>query len=271
MADRRQSEDLSSGAHPTSTFPNAHLAHAPTTPSKQEAGWAPPEASTHSPVEELRAAVDAEDWAKIFSEGKTKMHAESKWSATQERCAALQCLCTLHHANRVLEIGSFCGAAALAMAESVPKDGEVVALELEPFFVEFGQKYRIKSQAGSRITTKVGPAMDSLKELLEEQKREDAKSFDLVVIDGDKASMKEYFDMVRTPGFLSRKAVVCMDITPFKGQLPTRFVKFGAEEMWKASSGEQEIAALRAAVTAMPHYVSHEFGGLLVIQHRPSE
>jgi len=297
--------DLSSGAHPTATFPNAHLAHAggaamnadknpesrganPTAafpnahlargdaPSAAAAGaqtalgasnWSPPVASAHRPLEQLQEAVAQEDWARNYAEGKTKMQAQAAWSAGPERCSMLQCLATMNKASRVLEVGSFCGAAALAVAEAIPKNGEVVALELEPFFVEFGQKFRSRSQAGSKISTIVGPAADSLKELQSKASSGALQPFDLVIIDGDKASMKEYFDLVwSSSGLLSSKAVVCLDTTPFKGQVPTRYVRFGQAERWEAPSGEEEIAGLRAAVAAAPEFVSHEFGGLLVVQ-----
>merc|ERR1740121_932089 len=83
--------------------------------------------------------------------------------------------------------------------------------------------------------------------------------------------MAEYLEYVRKPYFLSDRGVICMDVTPFKGQAPTRFTRFGAEDQWKTKSGEEEIAALRKSVAALPEYVSHEFGGLLVIQRRPQE
>lgn len=258
-------------------FPNAHLAAgagdktSETVP--EGTHWAAPEASTHDPVQALREAVDGEDWADVFAQGKTQMQAQAAWSASKDRCAMLQCICAMSKASRVLEVGSFCGVAALAMAETIPKSGEVVALELERYFVEFGHKYRMRSQAGAKIHTKIGPALDSLKELAAAAKSGSLQPFDMVVIDGDKASMKEYFELLwSSPGLLSDKAVVCLDTTPFKGQPPTRYVRFGQAERWETSSGEEEILALRGAVAAASEYTAHEFGGLLVVQRaRPGE
>lgn len=268
---------ISVGAQPTATFPNSHLKF----PGKQAVGkdgggvtaWSAPEPmpSNASVLEQLREAVAAEDWARAFAESKTKIEAEAKWSATSERCAALQCLLTLHKAVNVLEIGSFCGVAALAMAEAIPHEGKVVALELDPYFVDFGARFRLRSQAGSKIETKVGPAVESLKDLVAEVVDGDRTPFDFIVIDGDKSSMAEYLKLAQSQYFLSASPVVCMDVTPFKGQAPTRFKKFGAEDQWKTSSGEEEIAALRKTVDALPDFVSHDFGGLLVLQRRPKE
>lgn len=267
--------NVSVGANPVATFPNTHLNMAGRPGGNEGSGgvWSSPQPmpTNASALSQLRDAVAAEDWARAFSESKTKIQAEAKWSATEDRCAVLQCLCTLHKAKHVLEIGSFCGVAALAMAEAIPKDGQVVALELEPFFVEFGKSFRQRSKAGAKIDIRVGPAVESLKDLVAEAVDGDRNAFDFVVIDGDKSSMAEYLQYVRSQYFLSPNAIVCMDVTPFKGQAPTRFKKFGAEDQWKTNSGEEEIAMLRKLVDQMPDHISHEFGGLLVIQRRPEE
>jgi len=256
-------KDATSGANPMMAFPNAHLA---TGGGHSVNHGAAPESTSNSPLELLRAAVNNENWELVYEEGKTKMRASAGWSADKSRCSTLQCLCAMQKATRVLEVGSFCGAAALAMAETIPKDGVVVAIELEEYFVEFGQKFRAKSQHGSKITTKVGTAEASLKALAEEVKSGEMKPFDFVVIDGDKAQMQQYLDLVNRDGLTTEGAVVCLDVTPFKGQPPTRYIKFGATEKWEQNSGESDIAAVREAVAGMPNVVSHEFGGLLVVQ-----
>jgi len=270
-----QGQSISVGANPGATFPNAHLAGAAAAAKVASkdggAAWSKPEATNTSALTQLRQAIEAENWAQAFSESKTRIQAEASWSASEDRCAMLQCLATLHKASNILEIGSFCGVAALAMAEAIPKSGKVVALELEPYFVEFGAKYRQKSQAGSKIETGVGPAVESLKDLVAEVTDGERPSFDFVIIDGDKSSMLDYLKYVMSPYFLSQQAVVCMDVTPFKGQAPTRFTRFGAEAQWKTKSGESEIAALRQTVASLDGYVAHEFGGLLVMQRALEE
>jgi len=166
----------------------------------------------------------------------------------------------------VLEIGSFCGAGALALAEVIPADGEVRSLELDSFVVDFGRRFQLKSLAGKKITTNVGPAMQALQSLAAEANGHRFKAFDLVVIDADKEGMQSYFDLLwSTPGLLSERAVVCVDMTLFKGQPPTRYVKFGFPHRWHSNSGQAEIDTLRAAVQARADLRSFEFGGLLVV------
>lgn len=263
------------GACPSAAFPNAHLAQAPLKaqpegPEWFAAHWSPPHKGCA--INELRECVNQEDWNRLYEEGHTTMQANAGWSADKERCAMLQSLCATSSARRVLEIGAFVGVASLALAEVLPRDGEVVSLELEPYFAEFGEKARLKSLSGHKISTVVGPAMASLESLAAKAGEGKTRAFDLVIIDGDKANMQAYFDLLwSSPNLLSERAVVCVDTTPFKGQPPMRYVRFGQADRWECPSGEAEIAAIREQVTSTGGFVCHEFGGLMVVQRRPED
>jgi len=285
---------LASGAHPTATFPCDHLsppsggAVAETKPAANPVAafpnnqllgsnatnevrsvgaskWSASE--TKSALEQLREAVNNEDWAGNFAEAKTKIQVQAAWSASQERCQMLQCFCSMKRVKRVLEIGAFCGVASLAMAEAIPADGRVLSLELDPFLVEFGKTIIFKSPAHNKITTQVGLASDLLKDASEKIKSGVESSFDMVVIDADKAGMSDYFHLLyETPGMLSDKAVVCVDMTPFKGQPPERYVKFGQADKWVNNSGQESIDTFRAQLQNSAAFSMYEFGGLAVIQ-----
>jgi len=175
----------------------------------------------------------------------------------------------MNNVSRVLEVGAFCGVATLAMAEAMPENGEVVSLEFDPFFVEFGRESRLKSLFGHKISTIVGPAKNSLDEIVRQARSTNFRPFDLVVIDADKTNMNEYFSALwETPGMLKDSAIICVDMTPFKKQAPVRYVKFGLADRWICSSGQDKIDALRKAVKEWesPELVAHEFGGFLVVQ-----
>jgi len=213
-------------------------------------------------MEELRQAVRDEDWERLYEEGRTRITMRAEWSATEERCALLQMLARAGGARRVLEIGSFCGAGALALAEALPDDGEVLALELDEFSVALGKKFQAKSPAGGKIRTAVGRAAETLRGLVGRE-----PPFDMVVVDADKEGARQYFDLVwATPGFLSEGAIVCVDMTPFKGQAPLRYAKFGFPYRWEAASGQEHIDALRAMVSESPDYTAYELGNLLIVR-----
>lgn len=263
---------LASGAHAAATFPNSHLL-APVVPSmctrfagnNVRASWAAPKRA--SVLDELREAVHDEDWARNYCDGVTPIHMRPEWSASEDRCSALQWLVTSTKAMHILEIGSFCGVGTLALAEAAPPSADVVALELCPFVVDFGKRFQLRSPASQKIKHLVGAAKDSLDRLANDETFERMKPFDLVVVDADKECLKDYFQLLwNTPGLLSEGAVVCVDMTPFKGQPPLRFLKYGFPYQCETNSGQREIDALRTFVKDSPQFTSHEFGKLLIVQ-----
>lgn len=258
---------LASGAHAAATFPNSHLL-APATPvNNPGVSWAAPKAGTA--LQQIREAVHDEDWAGNFSEGLTKIHMRAEWSASDERCSFLQWLVFTTQARKVLEIGSFCGVGTLALAEATPPDGNIIALELDPFVVNFGKRFQMNSTSSQRIQHVLGPAMDSLAKLAGQAQTACFQPFDLIVVDADKVLMQQYFNiLIETPGLVSKSAVICVDMTPFKGQPPLRFKKYGFPYKCDADSGQAEIDALRLSVKERADLMSYEFGGLLIVQRR---
>lgn len=263
---------LASGAHAAATFPNSHLlapvsASAYPGASSSPAAWAAPRAG--GVMSEIREAVHDEDWAGNFSEGLTNIHMRAEWSASEERCSFLAVLVSATQARKVLEIGSFCGVGTLALAEALPRDGGVIALELDPFVVNFGKRFQMKSAASPKIHHVVGPAQDSLGKLADQAVIANFQPFDLAIVDADKENMQKYLRaLLDTPGLLSQSAVVCVDMTPFKGQPPLRYEKFRFPYRCEANSGQAEIDAVRYSVKQQSDLVSYEFGGLLIIQRK---
>jgi len=255
---------LASGASPMATFPNCQLLeHRPSL-----GAWAPPQQQQYM-LDELRKAVREEDWARNYAESITKIHMQPQWSASPERCAQLQMMASASQAVRVLEIGSFCGAAALALAEALPAGGEVLALELDEYVVNFAKRFQARSAHGRKVKHMVGPAVASLKVLADAVAAGKCQPFDFVVVDADKECMKQYFDQLwSTPGMLSKDAVVCVDLTPFKGQPPLRYLKYGFPYQYEAESGQKAIDAVRACVAASPRFTAYEFGQMLVVQEK---
>jgi len=256
----QRASGLASGAHPVTTFPNSHLA-VPRSP----AGYSKP--FNVKAIDQLRQAVREENWERHYETRATSICMRSEWSASSDRCSQLQFIASKMQARRVLEIGSFCGVGALALAEAVPEDGVVQVLELDGLVVRFGQKYQKRSPVGHKIKHMVGPAKDSLERLADGAGEGSMPAFDLVMIDADKEGMRHYFDTVcNSPGLLAEGGVVCVDLTPFKGQIPARYEKFGFPHRWQAESGIEAIEALKAYVEESAELVAHEIGSLLIVQ-----
>jgi caffeoyl-CoA O-methyltransferase len=126
---------------------------------------------------------------------------------------ALKFLVALSGARRVLEIGTFTGYAALAMAEALPDDGELVTCECDPAVADFARGCFAESPSGAKIAVEVGPALPTLARLAAER-----RNFDLVFIDADKAGYRDYLDAVLGSGLLAPGGVICIDNTLLQGE-----------------------------------------------------
>jgi caffeoyl-CoA O-methyltransferase len=111
--------------------------------------------------------------------------------------------------QRVLEIGTFSGHSALAMAAALPPDGRLDACELDPERAAFAQRYFDRSPHGSKITLHVGPAIETIARL--------EGGFDLVFIDADKPGYVDYYEAVLPR--LSKRGLIVADNTLASGRV----------------------------------------------------
>jgi caffeoyl-CoA O-methyltransferase len=111
--------------------------------------------------------------------------------------------------KRVLEVGTFAGHSALAMAAALPEGGHIDTLELDPERAAFAQRYFDRSPHGSRITLHVGPALDSIAGIDGE--------FDFVFIDADKDGYVDYYEAV-VPR-LAPRGLIAADNTLWSGRV----------------------------------------------------
>lgn len=102
--------------------------------------------------------------------------------------AFLQLLVRVVAARRILEIGTFTGYSALAMAEALPADGQLITCENDPKHAEIAARFFARSPHADRITLRVGSALDTLTAL------PDAPSLDLIFIDADKENYINYYE-----------------------------------------------------------------------------
>jgi caffeoyl-CoA O-methyltransferase len=122
----------------------------------------------------------------------------------------LKFLVHMTRARRVLDIGMFTGYSALAMAEALPDDGEVVACEVDPYVADVARQCFSESPAGARIRVEVGPALTTVLRL--------EGPFDLVFIDADKTGYLDYFHYLVGSGLLAQHGVIAVDNTLLQGE-----------------------------------------------------
>lgn len=162
---------------------------------------------TSAPSEALAALEErtrAEPWEGNLEAEMLSGHVEG---------AFLRMLVGICRSQRVLEIGMFTGYAALAMAESLPDGGQVVACELDPRVAALAQECFAASPVGHRVRVEVGPAQETLGRLAA-----DGEVFDLVFLDADKPGYAGYLDLLLDGGLLADDGVLCVDNTLLQGE-----------------------------------------------------
>ena len=107
-------------------------------------------------------------------------------------------------AKKTLDIGTFTGYSSLAVALALPSDGKVMAFDLNDEWTTIARQFWQKAGVADKIELKLGPAQDSLNELI---KRGETNSFDFAFIDADKANYDHYYEqalqLVRPGGIIA--------------------------------------------------------------------
>jgi predicted O-methyltransferase YrrM len=88
-------------------------------------------------------------------------------------------------ARTVLEIGTLFGYSGIVMARSLPSDGKLLTLEVEPRHARLARSNFQRAGVADKVELREGSALESLSGL-------EGRQFDLVFIDADKQTYPEY-------------------------------------------------------------------------------
>ncbi len=106
-----------------------------------------------------------------------------------EQGAFMAIVVKLMGAKRILELGTFTGYSSLAMA--LTGDVKIIAADVSEEWTNVARKYWKKAGVDGRIELRIGPAAETLEQLL---KAGEASRFDLMFIDADKTSYDIYYE-----------------------------------------------------------------------------
>ncbi|CEO98896.1 Caffeoyl-CoA O-methyltransferase [Plasmodiophora brassicae] len=118
----------------------------------------------------------------------------------------LKTVAALTNAKNVIEIGTFTGYSTLAMAQALPDDGRIVAMDVSKEFTDVGKRFWKKAKVDHKINLVLGPALDTLRELNADPKN--AGAFDLAFIDADKVNYPNYYEAL-LPLLCKRGTIIC--------------------------------------------------------------
>jgi len=135
-----------------------------------------------------------------------KVHPRGEMCASPDESQFLAWLTKLIGAKKVIEVGVFLGYTTLAIAEALPKDGKLVALDVSEEFTSVGTKYWTQAGVKENIDLRIAPAVDSLKAMVDSG---EAGTYDLAFIDADKVSYDAYYEYCLT--LLKPGGVIAVD------------------------------------------------------------
>jgi len=94
-------------------------------------------------------------------------------------------------ARKAIEIGTYTGYSALCVALALPKDGVVVACDVNDAWANIGKKYWKEAGVTDRIDFRLGPALNTIETLIASGQ---AGTFDFAFIDADKSNYIRYYE-----------------------------------------------------------------------------
>lgn len=133
----------------------------------------------------------------------TAKHPAAIMQIAPEQGAVMQVFARMIGARRYLEIGVFTGYSALAVALALPKDGKVVALDINKEFTDLARGYWKEAGVDGMIDLRLGPAAAEMDRMIAAGEG----PFDFVFIDADKTGYDGYYEralkLVRQGGLIA--------------------------------------------------------------------
>jgi len=133
--------------------------------------------------------------------------AQMKWGGMQigpDQAAFFAILVRSIGARRALEIGTFTGYSALAVASALPADGRLVCCDVSDEWTQVARRYWREAGLAERIDLRIAPASDTLAALARDPGPD---SFDFAFVDADKTGYDGYYErcltLVRPGGLIA--------------------------------------------------------------------
>jgi caffeoyl-CoA O-methyltransferase len=136
--------------------------------------------------------------------GETAERENASMQIAPEQGQFMALLVELIGAERTLEIGTFTGYSALAVALALPSHGRVIACEVSEEYARIARRWWAEAGVAEKIELHVEPAVETLDRMLEDGL---GRRFDFAFIDADKEGYVDYWErclrLVRRGGLIT--------------------------------------------------------------------
>jgi caffeoyl-CoA O-methyltransferase len=116
------------------------------------------------------------------------MGERSEMQIDGDQAALMTVLVAAIGAKRALEVGTFLGYGAIAIARGLPDDGELVCCELDEGYAERAREHLREAGLEGKVEIRIGPALDTLRAM------DGSEQFDFAFIDAAKTEYSDYFE-----------------------------------------------------------------------------
>lgn len=108
-----------------------------------------------------------------------------------DQAAFLALLARAIGAKRCIEIGTFTGMSALAVASALPDDGKLICCDISEEWTSIARRYWAQAGVAARIDLRLAPALDTMHDLAAHGGK---GGYDFAFIDADKARYDAYYE-----------------------------------------------------------------------------
>jgi predicted O-methyltransferase YrrM len=134
----------------------------------------------------------------------TRRLPDASMQISPEQAQLMALLVRLIDARRALEIGTYTGYSALAVALALPAGGKLVCCDVSEQWTQVARRYWREAGVGDRVDLHLAPAADTLAKLIAAG---EAGRFDFAFIDADKENYELYYEhclkLVRPGGLIA--------------------------------------------------------------------
>ena len=134
----------------------------------------------------------------------TALDEHSNMQISPEQGQFMALLVRLLGARKTLDIGVYTGYSSLCIGLAMPRDGRVIACDLNPEWTDTAKRYWRKAGVADKIELRLAPSQQTLEDLLAEKT---AAAFDFAFIDADKKNYDMYYEycleLIRPGGLIA--------------------------------------------------------------------
>jgi len=121
----------------------------------------------------------------------TQQHEMARMQIAPEQGQFMALIVELIEARQIIEVGTFTGYSALAMAQALPQHGQIICCDISKEWSDIGKPFWEAAGVSSKIDLRLAPALETLDSLL--ANGDDGK-FDMAFVDADKINYLNYYE-----------------------------------------------------------------------------